>query len=135
MSTLREKMIMEKEQTEEKVKEIDKSVKNSQKFSTTTKDYVEKSLEVDEKLSKYLETLTASEKKTFLDKIKYKEAREHYINYMKLCFPTYTFTNFHKFLCSIVESVVRRVEKANMPNATEEDIKNGRVRVLLSVPP
>lgn len=135
MPTLREKIMEEKHLTREKMDNLESSVKKSQKLSTNNVRNVEKSLEVDEKLSQYLETLTPSEKKAFLDKIKYKEAREHYINYMQLCFPTYTFTRFHKFLCSVVESVVRRVEKANTPNATEEDIKNGRITICLSVPP
>lgn len=83
----------------------------------------------------YIDKLSGAEKEKFLKAIALKKAKSNYVDYVRYNYPTYYFTKFHIFLCNIIQNVVERVERANRPNATDEDIKKGRVRLLLSVPP
>lgn len=88
-----------------------------------------------ETFDNFANNLTENQKQQALEQIKVVKARNNYIDYLKLVYPNYILTQFHKFLALICDTAIKRVEKANMPNATQEDIKKGRIRILLSVPP
>lgn len=66
---------------------------------------------------------TPSQKEEFLRQIEYSKAKDNYANYLKICYPDMIFTRFHIFLCRLVETIVRKIEKGENP------------RILLSVPP
>lgn len=82
-----------------------------------------------------LKDMTEEQKEIMRIAIAKRKARENYFEYVKYCYPEYTWTPFHKFLCMVIDSAIKRVERANRKDATEEDIRNGKVRILLSVPP
>lgn len=105
---------------------------NSNKQVVSSYEQVEKN---EKNVTDFVNGLSLSQKEMALTAIKRKKARENYIDYLKYCYPQYIMTDFHKYLADVMDSVVKRVEKANNPNATQEDIKRGRVRILLSVPP
>lgn len=88
-----------------------------------------------DKAQEYYNSLSISEKIAFDRQLKFRKARESYIEYIKLCYPSYIMTRFHRYLCRVAQEVVERVEKANLPNATLEDKKNGRLTVVISIPP
>ena len=67
--------------------------------------------------------MTSVEKAKALKQIKYRKARDSYIDYLRMCFPNYVWTPFHIFLAKICQSVVEKIEKGE------------KVRVLLSTPP
>lgn len=52
-----------------------------------------------------------------------KNAREHYIDYVRYVKPDYILTPFHKFMCNLMDNVVKRVENGE------------KVRICISVPP
>lgn len=69
------------------------------------------------------DSLTPSQQEEFLRQIEYSKAKDHYANYLKICYPDMIFTKFHLFLCSLVETIVKQIEQGKNP------------RILLSVPP
>lgn len=96
---------------------------------------VDKTIETRDKTLSYIDSLSSSEKDSLLKQIHYKKCRDSYLEYVKHCYPTYIMTRFHRYLCAICQNIVERVENANKPNATQEEINKGKVRVLISVPP
>lgn len=96
----------------------------------TKQDYESK-----QKINDFVNNLSESQKEKAIKQIKFAKARNSFKDYLTLCYPDFIFTPFHNFLSLICETVVKRVEKANMPNATFEEKRNGRVRILISVPP
>lgn len=68
-------------------------------------------------------SLSNAERERALKQVKYRKAKDNYINYLQLCFPTYIWTPFHIFLAKICQSVVQKIEKG-------ED-----VYVCISTPP
>lgn len=85
-------------------------------------------------MNNFVDGLTETQKKQALHQIKLQKARNSYAEYLKLCYPDFIMTPFHKFLALICDTIVKRIEKAESPNATYEDIQKGRIRILLSVP-
>lgn len=82
--------------------------------------------EVEQKLNavKYYEGLSDAEKLEFKEEIKKKKLREDYGSYVQYVFgDTYKMTNFHRKLCGIIQSCVKRAENGE------------QVRLLLSTPP
>lgn len=55
--------------------------------------------------------MTDAEKERALKQIQYKKAKNTYIDYLRLVFPTYIFTPFHIFLAKVCQSVVEKIEK------------------------
>lgn len=88
-----------------------------------------------EKVLKYFDTLSSTEKEKFKLKLKQKKARDSYLDYVSYCYPTYIMTRFHRYLCNLAQTIVELVEKANSENATREDKIKGRIKVVVSVPP
>lgn len=62
-------------------------------------------------MQKLASSLSIAEKERALKYIQYRKAKDNYINYLQLCFPTYIFTPFHIFLAKICQSVVEKIEK------------------------
>lgn len=117
----------------QKYGEIDKNCEKINK-STMPKS-VKEDYEGRQKINDFVNNLTESQKEQAKKQIKFAKARNSYKDYLSLCYPDFIFTPFHNFLALICDTIVKRVERANMPNATFEEKKNGRVRILISVPP
>lgn len=82
--------------------------------------------EIEQKLNavKYYEGLSDAEKLEFKEEIKKKKLREDYGSYVQYIFgDVYKMTNFHRKLCGIIQSCVKRAENGE------------QVRLLLSTPP
>lgn len=88
-----------------------------------------------EKMNKFVDNLTDIQKKQALKQIQIAKARNSYEEYLKLVYPDFVVTPFHHYLALLCQTIVQRVEKANMPNATLEDKQRGRIKILISVPP
>ena len=104
----------------------DKKVVNSDMLAEEIKE---------KKINNFVDNLTDSQKKQALKQIQYAKARNSYQDYLKLCYPQYIMTPFHKYLANLCQTIVQRVEKANQPDASEDDMKRGRLKILISMPP
>ena len=83
-----------------------------------------------EKISKGLkdiyssfDNLTINQKQEFLKQIEYKNARDNYIAYLKLCYPDMIICKVHIFLANLMETIVHQVEKGE------------NIRIILNLPP
>lgn len=117
------------------IKDIREHKDNLKQDCKTMNQTIAQIAEKDKRVDDYVNSLNDTQKEIFLKQIKIRKAKENYIDYLKYCYPDYIMTKFHIFLAKIIDATVKRVEKANKPNASLQDIKNGRVRILLSVPP
>lgn len=111
-------------------KQIEKIIENNKienahlkkSFSTPTTNYeMEENKKKD--IEKLANDLSRSQKERALKQIQYRKAKESYIEYLRLVFPTYIFTPFHLFLAKIIQSMTEKIEKG-------ED-----VFICLSTPP
>lgn len=104
----------------------DKKVVNSNQIAVARKR---------EKMENFVDNLTDNQKQQALKLIQYANAKNNYEDYLKLVYPDFKMTRFHKYLANLCQTIVHRVEIANKENATNEDKKRGRLKVLISVPP
>lgn len=107
-------------------KESANSIKNSEKRFANQ----EQEDRYNNKVNSFVDALSESQKKVALKQIDVIKARQNYGDYLTYINPKYKMTKFHKFLCQVCDSAVKRIEN------NQKDLVNARKTfICLSVPP
>lgn len=87
-----------------------KNEKIKKEFETNTTTFAMEQ-EKNQDMQNLINNMSDAEKMRALKKVQYRKAKDRYVDYLKLVFPTYTFTPFHIFLAKICQSVVEKIER------------------------
>lgn len=83
-----------------------------------------------QKINSFFDNLSDSQKKIALQEIRYHKAKNSYIEYIQLVNEGYKITKYHKFLCSLCQGIVDRIER------NQKDLLNAKKTfICISVPP
>ena len=91
----------------------DNSVKNEHIKSEFKRETTNYALEEQKKIdiNSLADNLSNAEIERALQQIQYRKAKDNYIDYLKLVFPTYVWTPFHVFLANICQAMIEKMEK------------------------